>query len=396
MAPRWGSFCWRRGCRCLCSPPAGPTTAEARDRPDEAPGEAPGPEPGGPQADPAAEDSVLLGDVHARIRAYGSLAAEVADVGVPGVVAMRYNVYVVTAAQFAADLYAHLLSGRSLGQAATAARRALADDPIRLVTAIPVVLQDWAVPIVYEATPLVLLRSPEQDVPVVRLTPAETRTGQDSAATGGVPEPPDAGFFGRDETLLALDRAFDTNPAALLHAYAGAGKSSTAAEFARWYQVTGGLDDPDHPDWGPGAVLWSSFEHHLTADQVIGTVGDYFSGLLEANGIAWHGITDPDQRRGLIMQVLSQLPALWVWDHVESVTGFPQAPPATGHLPSRTSSRICCVTSPSTPAARCCSPPAAMSIPGSEIFPRGSACPRCRCGKACNWPPHWPPGTARP
>ena len=74
-------------------------------------------------------------DVHARIRAYGSLAAEVADAGVPGVVAMRYNVYVVTAAQFAADLYAHLLAGRSLGEAATAARRALADNPVRQIGA---------------------------------------------------------------------------------------------------------------------------------------------------------------------------------------------------------------------------------------------------------------------
>jgi hypothetical protein len=59
------------------------------------------------------------------------LAAEVADAGVPGVVAMRYNVYVVTAAQFSAELYAHLLAGRSLGEAATAARRMLADDPAR-------------------------------------------------------------------------------------------------------------------------------------------------------------------------------------------------------------------------------------------------------------------------
>ncbi len=49
-------------------------------------------------------DDELSGDVHARIRAYGSLAAEVADAGVPGVVAMRYNVYVVTAAQYMADL----------------------------------------------------------------------------------------------------------------------------------------------------------------------------------------------------------------------------------------------------------------------------------------------------
>ncbi len=75
--------------------------------------------------------------MHARIRAYGSLAAEVADAGVPGVVAMRYNVYVVTAAQYTADLYAHLLAGKSLGQAATAARRALAANPDRQISRRP-------------------------------------------------------------------------------------------------------------------------------------------------------------------------------------------------------------------------------------------------------------------
>ena len=57
----------------------------------------------------------------------------------------------------------------------------------------------------------------------------------------GVPRPPDAGFFGRDETLLAIDRKFDTQQVVLLHAYAGAGKTTTAAEFARWYAATGGL-----------------------------------------------------------------------------------------------------------------------------------------------------------
>jgi hypothetical protein len=96
----------------------------------------------------AAEGSIEpADDVHARIRAYGSLAAEVADTGVPGVVAMRYNVYVVTAAQYMADLYAHLLAGKSLGRAATAARQALADNPDRHISATPVALQDWAVPL---------------------------------------------------------------------------------------------------------------------------------------------------------------------------------------------------------------------------------------------------------
>jgi tetratricopeptide (TPR) repeat protein len=297
---------------------------ESRDQPADTQAGAPGPEPYGVQTGAAAGESALTANVHARIRAYGSLAAEVADTGVPGVVAMRYNVYVVTAAQFVADLYAHLLGGKSLGQAAAAARKALAADPVRRIGPVPVSLQDWAVPVVYEAAPLVLLRPPDHEAPLVKLAPTDSGAGQDSErGPGGVPRPPDAGFFGRDESLLALDRAFDTQRIVLLHAYAGAGKSATAAEFARWYQATGGLDHPEHPEWGPGAVLWSSFEHHLTADRVIGYAGDCFSGLLEASGIQWAAVTDPAQRRDIVLQLLEHVPVLWVWDNVEPVTGFP-------------------------------------------------------------------------
>src|SRR5262249_10448366 len=56
--------------------------AEAPARPGE-----PEPQPGATGAgDPAGADGAGLADVHARIRAYGSLAAEVADAGVAGVV----------------------------------------------------------------------------------------------------------------------------------------------------------------------------------------------------------------------------------------------------------------------------------------------------------------------
>lgn len=294
--------------------------AEARDQPV-------GALAAEPSEDAASGDGerALTEDVHARIRAYGSLAAEVADIGVPGVVAMRYNVYVVTAAQFTADLYAHLLAGKSLGQAATAARKALAADPVRQIGAVPVALQDWVVPVVYESAPLVLLRPPERAAPIVRLslTLAETAAGQGSAEPPGLPPPPDAGFFGRDETLLALDRAFDTQRIVLLHAFAGAGKTATAAEFARWYQMTGGLDGPGHPESGPGTILWSSFEHHLTAGRLIAMAGDHFARLIEASGISWQAVTDPQQRRDIVVQVLAQVPVLWVWDNVEPVTGFP-------------------------------------------------------------------------
>ena len=217
-----------------------------------------------------------------------------------------------------ADLYAHLLSGKSLGRAATAARRALAADPARQIGPVPVALQDWTVPVVYEAAPLTLLEPRQAEAPLIQLTPADSPHAAEGG--GGVPRPPDAGFFGRDETLLAIDRAFDTGRVVLLHAFAGAGKSSTAAEFARWYAATGGLH---HPQIGAGPVLWSSFEHHLPLDRLLDAAADAFGPLLEANGIHWQAITDPDRRRDLVLEILKQVPVLWVWDNTEPVTGFP-------------------------------------------------------------------------
>ena len=70
-------------------------------------------------------------------------------------------------------------------------------------------------------------------------------------------------------------------------------------------------------------MLWSSFEHHLTADRAIGMVGDRFSRPLEASGIAWAAVTDPAKRRDIVLQVLAQVPVLWIWDNVEPVAGFP-------------------------------------------------------------------------
>ena len=67
-------------------------------------------------------------DIHAEVRAYGSLAQEVMDAGLAGTVAMRYSVYVVTAAKFVADLYSALARGQTLGQAVTLGRKQLKAD----------------------------------------------------------------------------------------------------------------------------------------------------------------------------------------------------------------------------------------------------------------------------
>ena len=275
-----------------------------------------------PEENPAQSD-----DPHGKIRAFGSLAQEVMDAGVAGVVAMRYNVYVVTAAQFVADLYAALAQGQTLGQAVTQGRKQLHAKPSRSIAFDPIPLQDWPVPIVYEAAPIRLFPEAkhearlhiELDLPETRQADA-AKSAPKAGLDPGLPKRPDAGFFGRDETLLALDRAFDTQPIVLLHALAGSGKTATAAEFARWYAGTGGLHG--------GPVLFTSFEHHTPLRSVLGHFGQVFGPMLERVGVNWSAITETEDMRQVALHVLKQVPVLWIWDNVEPVPGFPRGTPS--------------------------------------------------------------------
>jgi tetratricopeptide (TPR) repeat protein len=276
-------------------------------------------------AEPLAEPSPARGEVdaaapHARVRAYGSLAQEVMDAGVAGVVAMRYNVYVVTAAQFVADLYAALRQGQPLGQAVSLGRKQLNANPVRDIAGERVELQDWPVPVVYEAAPLQLFPLIDATAtPRITLRAAHGVPGR-GILDPKLPSSPDAGFFGRDETLLALDRRFDTQRVVLLHGYAGSGKTATAAEFARWYALTGGVAGP---------VLFTSFERPRPLARVLDDLEPFFGKILEAQGFQWLALTDAD-RRDVALQLLRQVPVLWIWDNVEEVSGFPT--PAEGAL----------------------------------------------------------------
>jgi tetratricopeptide (TPR) repeat protein len=226
---------------------------------------------------------------------------------------MRHNVYVVTAAQFVADLYASLAQGHTLGEAVTLGRKQLHANPLRTIAYDPLPLQDWPVPVVYEAASIALFPKPAQEA---RLTIA-LEAGDAAPARGtldpSLPPSPDAGFYGRDETLLALDRAFDTQPIVLLHAYAGSGKTATAAEFARWYALTGGVEGP---------VLFTSFEQYKPLARVLDQIERMFGPALEAAGVHWLALPD-EARRQVALQVMAQVPVLWIWDNVEPVAGFP-------------------------------------------------------------------------
>jgi tetratricopeptide (TPR) repeat protein len=255
----------------------------------------------------------MSGDVHADARALGSLAQEVMDAGAAGVVAMRYNVFVETAANFMAEMYAWLVKGEALGNAVTTGRKQLHDQPLRGIAYEPRPLQDWQVPIVFEAAPVALFPKTKGKVAIMLGEGTEERT-----LDAALPKRPDAGFLGRDETLLALDRAFDTQHVVLLHAYAGSGKTSTAAEFARWYSLTGGVEGP---------VLFTSFEQYQTLPRVLDRIGHIFGQALEQAGLHWLALDDA-KRRQVALHVLEQAPVLWIWDNVEPVAGFPAGTPS--------------------------------------------------------------------
>ena len=119
---------------------------------------------GEPEKQPAAAN------VHDEVRAIGSLAQAVIDHGIPAVLGMRYSVFVVTAAQYIGQLYAALAQGRPFGQAASEGRKHLALNPDRWVTLQSHTLQDWFVPVVYEADPVHLL-PPKAAAPGLQLGP---------------------------------------------------------------------------------------------------------------------------------------------------------------------------------------------------------------------------------
>jgi len=256
-----------------------------------------------------AEPTTAGPDYADQVRSYGSFAQAVSDSGVAGVVAMRYNIYVATAAQFVGELYGALVEGQTLGHAVTLARKNLNEMRSRSIAGPPIELQDWLVPVVHEATPVQLFAPRPSGDPLFDLG---TRWNVEVPAEE-LPRMPDAGFFGRDETLLALDRAFDHRSLVLMHGYAGSGKTAAAAEFARWYARTGGVAGP---------VLFDSFEHYRPLHALIEKVGAVFAEPLRKRGIEWLATPTP-QRRGLALRLLQMVPVLWIWDNIEPITGFP-------------------------------------------------------------------------
>ncbi len=69
-------------------------------------------------------------------------------------------------------------------------------------------------------------------------------------------------------------------------------------------------------------MLFTSFEQYKSLPRVLDQIGAVFGTALEQSGVHWLALSDAD-RRSVALQVLKQIPVLWIWDNVEPVAGFP-------------------------------------------------------------------------
>jgi tetratricopeptide (TPR) repeat protein len=253
-----------------------------------------------------------------------SVAAALLRAGCAGVVAMAYSVYAVAAAEFMAAFYESLFAGCSLGEAVTAGRRRLFEHDGRPSPKGDLPLADWLVPVHYlqaevrfpdtrtsrpAGAPLL-----DEALDQIRTTPSRAAAAQDPlAAVDGV-------FVGRDDLFYQLEAAAQTQRVVVLAGPGGTGKTELAKGFARWWQDTGGVDDPR-------LAYWHSFEPGAASFGLSGVITGIGLGVFGAS-FARH---DPAEQLEMVKHLLTQSRALLVWDNFEAVAEM--SDPAGGTPP---------------------------------------------------------------
>ncbi len=285
---------------------------------DEIRAEAPAPELADAKIPLLVFNACQSGMIEGGDRPEAAVATRLLRDGAAAVVAMGYTVYAVAAAEFMAAFYEALFAGRTVAQAVTEGRRQLHRADRRPSPKGLLPLDDWMVPVHYARREVSFPELRPKPRPT-KLSLGESLAGMrpqaqrvegvheegDLAAAGGV-------FFGRDAEFQELERALRVERVALLHGVGGSGKTELAKAFARWLQVSGGLDDPH-------LVFFHSFEPGVASfglDGVIGSVG------LRLFGSEFVKLS-ADRRRHAVLHAIRQARMLLVWDNFETVHSLP-------------------------------------------------------------------------
>ena len=235
-----------------------------------------------------------------------SVAGRLLECGVASVAAMSHSVLVETARRFVTAFYKELMEGKRVGQAMLAGQRELQADPFRgkMFTA-ELRLQDWFVPVLFQET---------QDPQLIREVPAEQVAAiQDKRvelALGKIPPEPEHKFVGRSRELLKAERLLTRERYVVLQGDGGEGKTTLAAELARWLILTRRFQR--------GAFV--GLDQSGDARKVLYAIGDQ----LVPNFLS-HAGDDLNVARQLVERALAQQSTVLVLDNMESVL-----PPAPG------------------------------------------------------------------
>ena len=243
-----------------------------------------------------------------------SVAARLLEEGVTSVVAMSHSVLVETARRFVGAFYHELARGRRVGSAMIAGQQELHRDTLRgkMLGAGELHLQDWFVPVLYqeEQDPHLVSRLPPQDV-------QELEGKKRRLSLGELPEPPAHDFVGRSRELLALERLLHTEPWAVVRGQGGEGKTTLAAELARWLVRTHRF----------GRAAFVSLERYTDARGVLDSLGRQL--LPEGDDYSVANYPDLKQALQPVERALRNGATLVVLDNLESVL-----PDREGHLPA--------------------------------------------------------------
>jgi tetratricopeptide (TPR) repeat protein len=243
-----------------------------------------------------------------------SVAGTLLSGGVASVVAMSHAVLVETARRFVSAFYRQLITGRRVGEAVLAGQRELEAHRFRHRTFVgDLHLADWFVPVLFqeEDDPQLI-----QEVPARRVL--EELNKQREKSLGDVPPEPDHGFVGRSSDLLAAERLLERERYVVLRGEGGEGKTTLAAELARWLVDTRRFE----------RAAFASLEEHGDARALLHALGHQLVSEFESR--AGQG---EDRAWQEVERALRERRTLIVLDNLESVLAPEPGAPAGAFEP---------------------------------------------------------------
>lgn len=249
-------------------------------------------------------------------KASESVASELLKAGVASVVAMSHSVLVETTRRFVGAFYQALAGGKRVGDAMLAGQRRLKDDTRRgrIFGAAELRLEDWFVPVLFQEKddPQLFTMMPARQI-------AEDFRDALARRLADLPKPPVPEFVGRSRELLALQRLLRHERWAVVRGQGGEGKTTLAAEFARWMVRS-------HQVRRAAFVSVEGLEKNI-AESVLDKLGAQLVRHGFSTQADCHGdLAEAEQE---IIRVLREQPTLLVIDNMESILLPPLVAEAT-------------------------------------------------------------------